>query len=265
MNRIERVFQNKKAFIPFITAGDPSLSVTKQLVFRMAEAGADLIELGIPFSDPVAEGPVIQGADYRALSAGTTTDMIFNMVEDIRKTCSIPIAFMTYVNPIFTYGTKKFMENCKDAGIDALIVPDVPFEEKEELKPYCDTAGITLISMIAPTSEDRIRMIAREAEGFIYCVSSMGVTGVRNELGNSAKDMILSVKKVQDIPCAVGFGIQTPEQAKSMAEISDGVIVGSAIVKIVEQYGAECIPYVEDYVRKMKQAISLDSIIDPLN
>lgn len=256
MNRIECVFQSKKAFIPFITAGDPSLEVTKQLVIKMAEAGADLIELGIPFSDPVAEGPVIQGADCRALSAGTTTDKIFDMVQDIRKFCTIPIAFMTYVNPIFTYGTNKFMENCKNTGIDALIVPDVPFEEKEELKPFCDAAGITLISMIAPTSEDRIRMIAREAEGFIYCVSSMGVTGVRNELGNSVKDMILSVKKVKNIPCAVGFGIQTPEQAKAMAVISDGVIVGSAIVKIVEQYGVDCIPYVEDYVRKMKQAIS---------
>lgn len=256
MNRIESVFQNKKAFIPFITAGDPSLEFTKQLVFKMAEAGADLIELGIPFSDPVAEGPVIQGADYRALSAGTTTDKIFEMVKCIRNTCTIPIAFMTYANPIFSYGTKKFMEKCKITGIDALIVPDVPFEEKEELKPYCDSAGITLISMIAPTSEDRIRMIAKEAEGFIYCVSSMGVTGVRNELGNSVKNMIKSVKDVKNIPCAVGFGISTPEQAKAMAEISDGVIVGSAIVKIIEQYGVDCIPYVEDYVSNMKRAIS---------
>lgn len=256
MNRIESVFQNKKAFIPFITAGDPSLEVTKQLVLTMAQAGADLIELGIPFSDPVAEGPVIQRADYRALSAGATTDKIFDMVECIRKSSSIPIAFMTYVNPIFTYGTNRFMENCRKVGVDALIVPDIPFEEKEELKPYCDAAGVTLISMIAPTSEDRIRMIAKEGEGFIYCVSSMGVTGVRSVIGNTVKDMIQSVKNVKNIPCAVGFGISTVEQAAAMAEISDGVIVGSAIVKIVEQYGENCISYVEDYVRKMKRAIS---------
>jgi tryptophan synthase alpha chain len=253
MNRLENVFASKKAFIPFITAGDPNLETTKQLVLRMAEAGADLIELGIPFSDPVAEGPVIQEADYRALNAGVTTDRIFDMVWEIRKINDIPIAFMTYVNPIYTYGTERFMDRCKKAGIDALIVPDVPFEEKEELKPFCDHYGITLISMIAPTSRERIRMIAEKAEGFIYCVSSLGVTGVRSEIGTQAGDMIRLVKEVKDIPCAIGFGISTPEQAKKMAALSDGVIVGSAIVKIVAKYGKDCVPYVEEYVRTMRK------------
>jgi tryptophan synthase alpha chain len=253
MNRIDQVF-SKKAFIPFITAGDPSLEVTKQLIIAMAEAGADLIELGIPFSDPCAEGAVIQEADYRALSAGVTTDRIFAMVKELRKECSIPLAFMTYVNPIYTYGAKRFMEGCKEVGIDALIVPDLPFEEKEEIKPYCDEYGITLISMIAPTSKERIQMIAKEAEGFIYCVSSMGVTGIRDELGFEVQDMVKQVKERKEIPCAIGFGISTPEQAKQMAEIADGVIVGSAIVKIVGQYGEDCIPHVTEYVRKMKGA-----------
>lgn len=255
MSRISEVFKNSKAFIPFVTAGDPGIELTERLVLRMAEAGADLIEIGIPFSDPVAEGPVIQEADYRALSAGTTTDQIFDMVKRIRKENSTPIAFMTYVNPIYTYGTEKFMRNCREAGVDALIVPDVPFEEREELKPFSDQYGITMISMIAPTSLDRIQMIAKEAEGFLYCVSSMGVTGVRNELGSQIKEMIQTVKEVNDIPCCVGFGISTPEQAAQLAEISDGVIVGSAIVKIVAEYGEACIPYVEEYVRNMKGAI----------
>jgi tryptophan synthase alpha chain len=255
MNRLGRVFGNGKAFIPFITAGDPSLEITEQLVYRMAETGADLIELGIPFSDPVAEGPVIQEADYRALQAGTTTDKIFTMVARIRENCDVPIAFMTYANPIFTYGTERFLKNCNVVGIDALIVPDVPFEEKEELSPSCRKYGIALISMIAPTSKERIRMIADAAEGFLYCVSSLGVTGERREIGSEASDMIRLVKEGKDIPCAIGFGISTPEQAAKMAEYSDGVIVGSAIVKIVGTYGEDCIPYVEDFVKGMIAAL----------
>lgn len=255
MSRIAKVFENKKAFIPFVTAGDPSLEVTEQLVIRMAEAGADLIELGIPFSDPVAEGPIIQEADYRALAVGTTTDKIFDMVERIRRVCDIPLAFMTYMNPIYTYGTERFLNNCRKVGIDALIVPDVPYDERAELKPYCDQYGITLISMIAPTSKERIKIIAKDAEGFIYCVSSMGVTGVRSEIGTGVEEMIQLVKEVSDIPCAIGFGISTPEQAAKMAAISDGVIVGSAIVKIVAEHGKDCVPYVEEFVRSIKGAI----------
>ncbi len=255
MNRIGEVFQNRKAFIPFITAGDPSLEITEQLVYRMTEAGADLIELGIPFSDPVAEGPVIQAADARALAAGTTTDDIFTMVEGIRKKCGIPIAFMTYANPIFTYGTERFLERCRSAGVDALIVPDVPFEEKEELSPHCKRHGITLISMIAPTSRERIIKIAGEAEGFLYCVSSLGVTGEREKIGTEAADMIYQVKEVRDIPCAVGFGISTPAQAAMLKEAADGIIVGSAIVNLIAEYGTDCVPKVEEYVKRMAAAL----------
>ncbi|WP_338470613.1 tryptophan synthase subunit alpha [Niallia sp. XMNu-256] len=254
MNKIERIFADGKAFIPFITAGDPSLEVTEQLVVEMAKAGADLIELGIPFSDPIAEGPVIQEADIRALSVGVTTDKIFDMVSRIRKTSDVPLAFMTYINPIFTYGTERFMKNCQEVGVEAIIVPDVPFDEKAELQPYCEKYGITLISMIAPTSQDRIQTIAREAEGFIYCVSSMGVTGVRSEISSDVANMIKLVKEVKDIPCAIGFGISNPEQAAQMAEISDGVIVGSAIVKIIGQYGEKCVPHVVEFVKEMKAA-----------
>jgi tryptophan synthase alpha chain len=255
MNKLQRAFSNGKAFIPFITAGDPSMEITEQLVLQMAEAGADLIELGIPFSDPMAEGPVIQDADYRALAGGATTDKLFDMMRRIRKSSDVPIAFMTYMNPIFTYGTDRFMKNCQEVGVDAVIVPDVPFEEKEELMPYCTKYGVTLISMIAPTSNNRIRTIASEAEGFIYCVSSMGVTGVRTEFSNGVEGMIKLAKEVKDIPCAIGFGISTPEQAAKMAQISDGVIVGSAIVKIVAQHGLDCVPHVVEYVRNMKNAI----------
>lgn len=255
MNKIGQVFSNGKAFIPFITAGDPTLEITEQLVLKMAEAGADLIELGIPFSDPIAEGPVIQQADIRALSSGVTTDKIFDMVLRIRESSDIPIAFMTYINPIFTYGTERFLKNCQEAGIAAVIVPDVPFEEKEELAPFCTKYGVTLISMIAPTSNNRIQTIARDAEGFIYCVSSLGVTGVRREISNDAAEMIKLVKEVKDIPCAIGFGISTFEQAKQVAQFSDGVIVGSAIVKIVAEYGENCVPHVAEYVRSMKKAI----------
>ena len=255
MNKLEQVFTNGKAFIPFITAGDPSIEITEQLVLAMADAGADLIELGIPFSDPVAEGQVIQEADNRALSGGVTTDKIFSMMGRIRKSCNVPMAFMTYVNPIFTYGTDRFMKNCQEIGIDGIIVPDLPYEEKDELMPFCSKYGVKLISMIAPTSNKRISMIARDAQGFIYCVSSLGVTGVRQEINTDVKEMIKLVKEVKDIPCAIGFGISTPEQAAKMVEFSDGVIVGSAIVKIVEQYGMDCVPHVVEYVRMMKNAI----------
>lgn len=256
MNRIGSIFKNKKAFIPFVTAGDPDLETTEKLVLAMAEAGADLIELGIPFSDPVAEGPVIQQADERALAGGTTTDRIFETVRNIRAKTDVPLAFMTYINPVFVYGADRFMKNCRDAGIDAVIIPDLPFEEKGEIKEYCNKYGVTLISLIAPTSDARIGMIAREAEGFVYVVSSLGVTGVRSEIVTDLGEMIALVKSFKDIPCAVGFGISTPEQAKKIAGIADGVIVGSAIVKIVAQYGEKAVEPVSDYIRQMKRAIS---------
>jgi len=255
MSNIQKAFMNGKAFIPFITAGDPSLDITGQLVIKMAEAGADLIELGIPFSDPVAEGEVIQEANMRALAGGVTVDKIFNMVRRIRRTCSVPIAFMTYANPVFAYGPGNFLRDCREAGIDGLIIPDLPYEEKGEILPFCSRYGVSLISMIAPTSKNRILMIAKEAQGFVYCVSSMGVTGVRQHIGDEVKEMIELVKTVNDIPCAVGFGVSTPEQAAKMAGFADGVIVGSAIVRIVEKYRFECIPHVAEYVRIMKNAV----------
>ena len=255
MSSLQKVFSNGKAFIPFITAGDPNIAITEQLVLRLAEEGADLIELGIPFSDPVAEGPIIQAADIRALASGTTTDSIFDMVERIRKSCNVPLAFMTYANPIFTYGTERFLKKCRELDVNAVIVPDVPYEERDELLPYCEKYNINLISMIAPTSKNRIQMIAKEATGFIYCVSSMGVTGVRQDINNEVAETIKQIKEIKNIPCAIGFGISTTDQASKMSKISDGVIVGSAIVKIVEQYGEECVPHVIDYVHSMKKAI----------
>lgn len=256
MSRISDAFKNGKAFIPFITGGDPDIETSYELIKVMAENGADIIEIGIPFSDPIAEGPVIQEADLRALASGTTTDRLFELVERLRKEIQTPFIFMTYMNPIYVYGTERFMKRCAQVGIDGVIVPDVPFEEKAELADYCKAAGIDLISMIAPTSKERIETIAKEAEGFIYCVSSLGVTGVRSEINTDIGTMVSHVKKVTDTPVAVGFGISTPAQAKKMAGLSDGAIVGSAIVKIVAQYGKEAKPHVARYIREMKDAVS---------
>ena len=253
--RITDAFKNGKAFIPFITCGDPSLEVTEQLVYAMEEAGADLIELGIPFSDPTAEGPVIQEANVRALNGGVTTDKIFDMVVSIRKHTQIPMVFMTYANVVFSYGCDRFLKTAAEIGMDGLILPDVPFEEKAEFDEVCKKYGLDLISLIAPTSHDRIRTIAKDAEGFVYCVSSLGVTGMRSQITTDIGAMVELVKQEKDIPCAVGFGISNPEQAKKMAAQSDGVIVGSAIVKLYGTYGERCVPYVRDYVKSMKDAI----------
>ena len=256
-NRIAEAFNKEKAFIPFITCGDPSLEVTEKLVYAMEEAGADLIELGIPFSDPTAEGPVIQAANVRALSGGVTTDKIFEMVKSIRKHTDIPLVFMTYANVVFSYGTERFVKKAADLGMDGLILPDVPFEEKEEFDPVCRQYGLDFISLIAPTSHERIRMIAREAQGFLYCVSSLGVTGVRSSITTDIGSMVRLVKEEKDIPCAVGFGISTPQQAREMASCADGVIVGSAIVKLCGQYKEDCVSYVKEYVKSMKDAMGI--------
>lgn len=255
MNKIEEAFTNKKAFIPFVTAGDPTLDTTREILLAMQEAGADLIEIGIPFSDPVAEGPVIQEADIRALSGGVTTDKIFDMVETISDQMTVPIVFMTYINPVYVYGVEKFAQRTAECGVAGVIVPDVPFEEKDEIQRIFTSYGLTVISMVAPTSAERVKMIAKEAEGFLYCVSSLGVTGVRTEISTGIADLIDVVKEVKDIPCAIGFGISTPEQAKKMAGISDGAIVGSAIVKIIAEHGTGSVPYVKEYVNQMKKAV----------
>ena len=255
MIKIADAFRNGKAFIPFITCGDPDLETTAKLVRAAAENGADLIELGIPFSDPTAEGPVIQEANERALKAGTTTDKIFTLVRELRIDVKVPMVFMTYANVVFSYGTERFLANCVEAGIQGLILPDVPFEEKAEFDPACRACGLELISLIAPTSEERIGRIAKEASGFVYCVSSLGVTGVRSEITTDIGEMVRRVKQEKDIPCAVGFGISTPDQARAMAAQADGVIVGSAIMKLIARNGRDSVPHVAAYVKSMKDAI----------
>ena len=261
MNNIERAFDHGKAFIAFITCGDPDLETTAACVRaavkggEAAPGGADLIELGIPFSDPTAEGPVIQAANERALKGGVTTDSIFEMVRELRKDVSVPMVFMTYANVVYSYGIERFCDRCVEVGIDGMILPDVPFEEKEEFTPACRARGLSFISLIAPTSEKRIAMIAREAEGFLYIVSSMGVTGVRSEITTDIGAMVKVAREHTNIPCAVGFGISTPVQAKRMADLSDGAIVGSAIVRLIAEHGKDAPEYVYEYVKSMKKGM----------
>lgn len=256
MSRITDAFKEGKAFIPFITAGDPDTDTTAKVIRAAAENGADIIEIGIPFSDPTAEGPVIQGANLRALSGGMTTDRAFDLVRELRRDVNTPFVFMTYANVVFSYGTDRFMERCAGTGVDGIILPDVPFEEREEFAIAAERQGIDLIPLIAPTSDDRIAMIAREAKGFIYIVSSLGVTGVRSEITTDIGAIVDTIRRSTDIPCAVGFGISTPEQAAKMAALSDGAIVGSAIIRIIEKYGKDSPAFVGEYVRTMKQAVA---------
>ncbi|MDR0946888.1 MAG: tryptophan synthase subunit alpha [Ruminococcus sp.] len=255
MSKISDAFIGKKAFIPFITGGDPDIPTTEKLIHTLAEAGADIIEIGIPFSDPVAEGPVIEAADERALKNGFSVDKLFTMIKRVRETVKLPLLFMTYYNPVFGYGAEKFCKNAFDAGINGLIVPDLPYEESGELRLIANENGLELISLIAPTSKKRIEKIAKNAEGFLYCVSSLGVTGIRSDFGNYVREMIETAKIYSDIPCAVGFGISNPEQAKSACEFADGVIIGSAIVKICAEYGTQCVPYVKDFAASIVKAI----------
>ena len=256
MSNIRNAFMNGKAFIPFITCGDPDLETTEAAIRAAVKNGADLIELGIPFSDPTAEGPVIQGANLRSLNGGITTDKIFQFVRGLRKDLSTPKVFMTYANVVFSYGAKEFISTCKEIGVDGLILPDLPYEEKEEFLPLCHEYGVDLISLIAPTSENRIAMIAREAEGFLYIVSSLGVTGTRSEIKTDLAAIVKVVRENTNIPCAIGFGISTPDQAKKITDISDGAIVGSAIIKFLEQYGQDAPEYIGAYVKSMKDAIT---------
>jgi len=256
MNKIAAAFRNKKALVAFITGGDPDIETTERLIHAMVEAGVDLVELGIPFSDPVAEGPVIEAASARALESGTTVDQLFHMVTRVRETIQIPIVFLSYANPIFAYGTERFMTRAAESGIDGIIVPDIPFEEKGEFAEACAKYGIAQISLIAPTSEDRIEKIAREAEGFLYCVSSLGTTGARDQIDMDMAAMVQQAKGVTDIPCAIGFGITTPELAKRMAHLSDGVIVGSAIVRLIGKFGRNSVEPVRQFVKSIKAALS---------
>ena len=255
MSNIYKAFSDGKAFIPFITCGDPDLETTGVAIRAMAANGADLIELGIPFSDPTAEGVVIQGANLRALRGGVTTDQIFDFVRALRKDVKIPFVFMTYANVVFSYGADAFISACAELGIDGLILPDLPYEEKDEFLPTCRKYGVDLISMIAPTSADRIAMIAKEAEGFLYIVSSLGVTGTRSEIKTDLASIVEVVRRNTKTPCAIGFGISTPEQAHKMAAIADGAIVGSAIIKLLERYGKDAPDKIGAYVKSMKDAL----------
>ena len=255
MSKIAAAFDHGKAFIAFITCGDPDLETTGRAVRAAVENGADLIELGIPFSDPTAEGPVIQEANLRALTSGVTTDRIFDFVRELRKDVTVPLVFMTYANVIFSYGADRFISTCAEIGIDGLILPDLPFEEKEEFLPQCRQYGVDLVSLIAPTSENRVAMIAREAEGFIYLVSSLGVTGTRSEITTDLAPIIRTIRANAKVPVAIGFGISKPEQAKAMAGLSDGAIVGSAIEKILARYGKDAPVFIGEYVRSMKDAL----------
>ena len=255
MTKIKQAFENGKAFIPFITCGDPDLETTAAVVRAAAENGADLIELGIPFSDPTAEGPVIQAANIRALSGGVDTDKVFDLVRDLRQDVTIPLVFMTYANVVFSYGSERFISTCANVGIDGLILPDIPFEEKEEFLDICHKYDVALISLIAPTSANRIGMIAKEAEGFIYLVSSLGVTGTRSEIKTDLSSIVNVIRENTDTPVAVGFGISTPQQAHDMAAVSDGAIVGSAIIKLLEKHGKDAAAYVGEFVCAMKEAL----------
>lgn len=252
---IKNAFDHGKAFIGFVTGGDPTMEKSEEIILKMVEAGCDLIEIGIPFSDPIAEGPVIQEANLRALAAGATTDKMFELAANVRKKSDVPLVFLTYLNPVFRYGYDEFCAKCEEVGVNGIIIPDMPYEEKAELLPYAKEHGVDVISLIAPTSEQRIKTIASEATGFIYVVSSMGVTGVRSEIKTDLVSIVEAVKSASDVPAAVGFGVSTPEQAAKIAQIADGVIVGSAIVKIIEKYGQDAGTHVYEYVKSMKDAI----------
>ncbi|MEG6520415.1 tryptophan synthase subunit alpha [Desulfotomaculum sp. 1211_IL3151] len=255
MNRITKAFGAGRPFIGFITGGDPSVEKTEEFILDMIEGGADIVEIGIPFSDPIAEGPTIQAASLRALQNGTNVDKLFDMVASLRLKTQIPLLFMTYLNPVFHYGYERFFARCQACGLDGIIIPDLPYEERQDVEDISNRYGIALISMVAPTSKDRISQIVQHAQGFIYTVSSMGVTGVRSNLDDTIAQLVQSIKKKTPVPVAVGFGISTPEQARAVVQYADGVIVGSALVNIIASHKEEAGLFLREYVQKMKAAM----------
>ena len=257
MSKMKNGFENGKAFIAFLTGGDPTIEKSEEFILEMVRGGADIIEIGIPFSDPIAEGPVIQQANIRALSAGTTTDRIFDLVAGVRRKTQVPLVFLTYLNPVYNYGYERFFAKCSELGVDGIIIPDLPYEEKNELDEIAERYGVDVVSLVAPTSEQRVKMIAKEAKGYLYVVSSMGVTGMRSEIKTDLGQIVAMAKETSKVPGAVGFGINTPEQAKEIGSMADGVIVGSAIVKIIEKHGNEAGPYLYEYVKSMKYAMKV--------
>jgi len=255
MKRIRDAFDGKKAFIAYLMAGDPNLEKSAEYILAAQAGGADLIEIGIPFSDPVAEGPVIEAAAARALTQGTRLEDVLNMVAGIQDRVHIPLLLMTYCNPVFVYGYENFFARCAEVGVCGVIIPDLPFEEQAEAQIYARACDVEMVTLIAPTSQERVAQIAAEAEGFIYLVSSLGVTGVRSEITTDLAGIVMDIKRHTSIPVAVGFGISTPEQAALYAQVTDGVIVGSAIVDIIAQHGENAAAHVQAYIASMKGAI----------
>jgi tryptophan synthase alpha chain len=255
MNKISEIFKNQKVLITYLTAGDPNLNKTAEYIITMSQSGADLIEIGIPFSDPTAEGEVIQSAMSRALLNNISIDDIFEMVKKVREEIETPLVFMTYINPVLSYGYDNFFKKCRQTGISAIIVPDMPYEEQNEIKEFTDKYDIAIITMIAPTSKERIAMLAKQANGFIYLVSSLGVTGVRSKITTNIGEIVSEIKKVTNTPVAIGFGISTPEQAKEITNQADGAIIGSAIVKLIAENKENASPKLAEYVSKIKTAI----------
>lgn len=257
MTNLTEVFQNNKAFIPFVVADDPDFDMTVDSILTLAQNGADIVELGIPFSDPVADGPVIQAADLRAFSAGVNTETVFEIVEKVRESSSVPLVFLTYANIPFKYGYDEFCRKCQELNVSGLVIPDLPLEEQDEIKPYADEYDIALIPLIAPTSADRIEKIARNATGFIYVVSSLGVTGIRDEIAiQNLSETIDRIRQVTDVPVAIGFGIHSPEQAHTLSEVADGIIIGSAVVKIISEGGADLQKCLAQYVKRIKENLN---------
>ena len=255
MSRIKDAFQNKKAFIAYLMAGDPNLELSAEYILTAQDAGADMVEIGIPFSDPIAEGEVIQESAVRALASGARLDGVFSMAASIKSKMRIPLVFMTYLNPVFVYGYDRFFAKCAEIGICGIIIPDLPFEEQAEAKTSAKKYNIEIVTLVAPTSEKRTERIAKEAEGFIYLVSSMGVTGVRSEITTDLSAIVSDIRQYTKVPVAVGFGISTPQQAKQFASVSDGVIVGSAIVRIIARHGKNAKQALYEYIHEMKQSV----------
>ncbi|HMM06469.1 MAG TPA: tryptophan synthase subunit alpha [Clostridiales bacterium] len=256
MNKIADAFNGKKALIAYLMAGDPNLEKSAEYILTAQEAGADLIEIGIPFSDPIAEGKVIQEASVRALNAGARLDGIFEMVASLKDKIRVPLVFMTYLNPVFVYGYERFFHTCKELGVGGIIIPDLPWEEQEEVKLPASKYGVAVIPLVAPTSSKRIERIVKDAEGFIYLVSSMGVTGVRNEITSNIRDRVSELKKATSLPVAVGFGISSPKQAGEYAQWTDGVIVGSAIVNMIAEHGENAHYALGKYISELKASVS---------
>lgn len=262
MTRIGKKFaelkrDNQKALITFVTAGDPDMALTERLIPAMAAAGADIIELGMPFSDPMADGATIQLASDRALASGTTLAAILAMARRVRQHCDVPLLLMGYYNPVFAFGPERFCSEAADAGVDGILLVDLPPEEAGELLRYADDAGIDFISLLTPTSDaariDKVKAVAR---GFIYYVSVAGVTGARETVAADIAGMVAKIHSRTELPVAVGFGISTPEQAGAVAAIADGVVVGSALVRLFEQYqGDELVSRVTSSVKRLKEGV----------